>query len=257
MKGLLGCGALLACALFCNAANASEGDFVVSQTISDGAPIHSLRLANRLLDGEVPGHTAASGDFPVINFMHPGDYSQSRFPETVPFPDNASDDRENFAMNITAQVIIPAAGVYSFGVNGEDGYRLTVGMHKLRTTTVHRSMTRIKAFKFAAPGDYDLDLSYYEHVGGAELELFASEGRFHRFGARRAKWELVGDVADGGLALVGPDDAPVVDSGDPPTVGGGDPPLGADPSGAGSLPEPTGTALLAVLTVAWVGRRVR
>lgn len=255
--GLWVSGALLVCAFLGGVANASEGDFVVAQTISDGVPIHNLRLAGRLLNGAIQSSETATGEFSVINFMHPGDYSRSRLPDTLPFPDPAGGDGENFALDITARVIIPAAGVYSFGVNGEDGYRLAVGKHKLRTTTVHRSLTRIKAFKFAAAGDYDLDLSYYEHVGGAELELFASEGRFRRFGARRANWELVGDVADGGLALVGADDAPVLGSGQPPILGDGSSPLGTDPSSDGSLPEPTGAALLTVLSVAWFGRRVR
>ncbi len=120
---------------------------------------------------------------------------------------------DDFAVEATGFVTIPSAGAWSFGVNSDDGFQLTI--RDTVTTTVVDSDTpaggdtisfgnprgsgdTIGVFDVPEAGVYEVRLVYYERGGGAEVELFAAQGAHTAF---NAAFDLVGDTASGGLAV--------------------------------------------------------
>jgi hypothetical protein len=113
---------------------------------------------------------------------------------------------ETFAARVTGYFNIATAGVYTFGINHDDGARLLIdgsltnaadGVVDNRTTTVTGT--------FAA-GLHSVEIVYFENSGGASLEFFGKAGTL----ASTAPWALVssavpapGSLALAGLALVG------------------------------------------------------
>jgi PA14 domain/PEP-CTERM motif len=113
---------------------------------------------------------------------------------------------ETFAARVTGYFNIVTAGVYTFGINHDDGARLLIdgsltnaadGVIDNRTTTVTGT--------FAA-GLHSVEIVYFENSGGASLEFFGKAGTL----ASTAPWALVssavpvpGSLALAGLALVG------------------------------------------------------
>ena len=113
---------------------------------------------------------------------------------------------ETFAARVTGYFNIATAGTYTFGINHDDGARLTIngsltnaadGVVDNRTTTVTGT--------FAA-GLHSVEIVYFENSGGASLEFFGKAGTL----GSTAPWALVtsavpapGSLALAGLALVG------------------------------------------------------
>ena len=149
----------------------------------------------------------------VVNYFNTGGigrYGSDRaFPGTF-----IGTDVEDFVTKAKATVTIPTAGAWTFGVNSDDGFRLTIT--GATTTSVTNSSTAaggntisyfyprgpgdtLGVFSFAAAGKYDLELVFYERGGGSGVELWAAQGSFT--GWNGANFDLVGDTANGGLAV--------------------------------------------------------
>jgi len=106
---------------------------------------------------------------------------------------------DTFAVRVTGLFNIATAGAYTFGINHDDGARLTIdgtltasfsGVTDNRTTTVSGT--------FAA-GLHSVEIVYFENGGGASLEFFGRAGL-----GSTAPWALVSSVpAPGSLALAG------------------------------------------------------
>src|SRR5439155_24891266 len=95
----------------------------------------------------------------------------------------------------------PAPGNWTFGVNSDDGFRLTIGNFTMSYANPRAPGDTLQTFNFPAAGDYALRLVFYECGGGSEVELFAAQGSFASWGAN---FRLVGDTANGGLAVKAP-----------------------------------------------------
>jgi hypothetical protein len=108
-------------------------------------------------------------------------------------------DVEDFVLEAVAIVTIPSAGAWTFGVNSDDGFRLTVGSFTVQFDPPRGPGDTFGTFNFPAAGTYPLRLVYYERGGGAEVELFAAQGTFASFNS--SAFRLVGDVANGGLQV--------------------------------------------------------
>ncbi|KPK79349.1 MAG: hypothetical protein AMJ81_13370, partial [Phycisphaerae bacterium SM23_33] len=141
-----------------------------------------------------------SENIDVLNYFNSG--GQGHYGNDAPFPGftGAMDD---FVVEATGFVAIPAGGAWTFGVNSDDGFSL-----ELDDGTNHFSMSyptpRAPADTFATfdipeAGTYSLRLVFYERGGGSCVELFAAQGTYSSFDA--GAFDLVGDTANGGLGV--------------------------------------------------------
>jgi hypothetical protein len=147
-----------------------------------------------------------SENAPVINYFNTGGSANYANDRTFPgFTIGA--DQDNFVIEATATVTIPAAGNWTFGVNSDDGFSLTIGNFSMAFPNPRGPEDTLQTFNFAAAGDYPLRLVFYECGGGSEVELYAGQGSFTAWNP--TNFRLVGDSAAGGLAVR----APVVSGG--------------------------------------------
>jgi hypothetical protein len=95
-------------------------------------------------------------------------------------------------------VTIPTSGTWTFGIHAADGARLIVnGVAVITDNAVHEARDTFGQITLTA-GTYPLELVSFERTGGEALELFAAAGSFTAF---NSGFRLVGDVANGGLAI--------------------------------------------------------
>lgn len=134
---------------------------------------------------------------PVINYLNTGSSAHYAGDRTVPGFTIGS-DQEDYVIEATATVSIPVAGAWTFGVNSDDGFGLTVGSFSLSYPDPRGPADTLQAFNFAQAGDYPLRLVFYERGGGSEVELFAAQGSSAAWGTN---FRLVGDTANSGLAV--------------------------------------------------------
>ena len=164
-------------------------------------------VANPAMQSSV--HLANPG---VINYYESGGHGQFASGEST-FP-GISGNESWYATEVTCWIDIPVAGAWSFGVNSDDGFQLTIP--GTTTTAVNNSSTplgsdtisydglrgdqnTIGAFDFPSAGLYELRMVSFENEGGSSVELFAAPGASTGF---NATFDLVGDTANGGLAVV-------------------------------------------------------
>jgi hypothetical protein len=239
------------CVLLAGSARAATGGFAATQDVSGGPAIYNLARADDLHGGSIPSSRSATGDYSVVNFKAPDESTRVHFGDTSPFLVAEPPHDHNFAMHITGEVEIPSAGEWSFGVKSNGGFLLQIGDKSMERKASSGDATKISPMNFEEAGTYSVDLTYFEHARRASLELFASEGKFHRFHARGADFELVGDTVDGGLG--------VADALDP---GAGDPVGPSDITSPGQVtpamvPEPAGMILIGVAAPWILTRRSR
>jgi len=105
---------------------------------------------------------------------------------------------DQFAMRVTGTITIASGGTYSFGVNSDEGCRLSINGTALITDDSLHSATDHVAQLALAAGTYPLELIYFERFGGEAVELFAAAGSHPAFDS---SFRLIGDTANGGLAV--------------------------------------------------------
>ncbi|MBE3123234.1 MAG: lamin tail domain-containing protein, partial [Planctomycetes bacterium] len=166
----------------------------------------NLAEADTLLGGGGTKYTA-----PWINFVDPQDMGTGQFAGNIPFGGDTSADDNNFAIQATAYVKIATGGTYTFAVNSDDGFRLTInggtfsscsgGAATINGGTLQRDGTTIGpsyGVITLAAGEYRVQLTYFECGGGAHAELYAAPGTKTAYDST---FKLVGDTLSGGLAL--------------------------------------------------------
>jgi autotransporter-associated beta strand protein len=127
----------------------------------------------------------------VVNYSNDGGVAGHYTVGEVNFPGFLTTGMDNFVVEAKAYLRIPAAGAWTFGVNSDDGFQLTIT--GATTTAVANSSTplgsdtisyynprgasdTLGAFNFPAAGTYEMRLVFYEQGGGSSLELFARQG---------------------------------------------------------------------------------
>jgi hypothetical protein len=138
----------------------------------DGVQIDSLADADALLAGD--GTTEGTGLYYNIDFLDTG--GNGLFDLDNPFPLDTPDDDDDFALSVTAQLMIPEDGNYIFGVNSDDGSRLSIDGQTLILDDTLRGPHSIYGHMDLSAGLHDLELVYFERAGGAEVELFFYDG---------------------------------------------------------------------------------
>jgi hypothetical protein len=184
--------------------------------------------AEELLDGKLTSVTDVTATYAVINFNEPNNVVGNLFPNTVGFPGIPLGGESNFAVEAKGVVNIPTAGAYTFGVSSDDGFSLSIGSFSMAFPGLRSPGQTYSTFLFPTAGKYPVDLVYFQHTINAELELFASPGSFTTYGQKGSNFQLVGNTADGGLALASPS--------------------------VGAMPEPSGLAMMAPLMLALLVR---
>lgn len=161
--------------------------------------VNNLAAADGVLANPSQQVSVSSENAGVINYFSTG--SEGRYLNNNSFPGQAMGvDVNDFVVEVTANVHIPSAGPWTFGVNSDDGFRLNVGASFVVAFPDPRGPSdTLGVFNVPAAGDYALRLVYYERGGGAGLELFAAPGSHATWNA--TNFRLVGDTANGGLAV--------------------------------------------------------
>ncbi len=174
-----------------------DGNGFAAKTVYATVGLSDLATAQAVLGDPTRQLRTLFENTPVINYFgnSEGAFSTSNraFPGQV-----IGQDANNFIVEATARVTIPAAGEWTFGVNSDDGFLLKVGANEASFPGLRGATTSLATWNFAAAGDYDLTLFYFENGGGAEVELFASQGKHETL---NSSFRLVGDTALGGLAI--------------------------------------------------------
>jgi hypothetical protein len=159
--------------------------------------VDTLAKADGVVTNPAQQSLVASGNYPVINFFGTG--SEAHYVNNYSFPTQLpGQDVEDFVVEATGIVTIPAAGAWSFGVNSDDGFRLDVGINSVSFPAPRGPSDTLATFTFATAGEYPIRLVYYERGGGSGVEVFAVQGA-------SATWNstflLVGDTLPGSLAV--------------------------------------------------------
>lgn len=177
--------------------NTALADLLVVDAHSTGL-ITNLAEADALLGGTgVASETTVLANF-IDYFDNGGAGLTGNFGNNLSFPnDNLGVDDENFAIRATGEVFIPTAGDWTFGVSSDDGSRLIIGGSTVILDDSLHGVQDAFGTTTLSVGWHALDFVFFEHTGGASVELFASEGTFTSFLGN--DFQLVGDTANGGL----------------------------------------------------------
>jgi len=134
----------------------------------------------------------------VVNYFGTG--SDGHYGNNKPFPGTVVGvDIDDFVVEATGTVTLPA-GQTTFGVNSDDGFKLTVGgTFTLSFPSPRAPDDSFGVFNTATATKLPLRLVFYERGGGSGLELFAAKGNLAGWNA--TSFRLVGDAANGGLAV--------------------------------------------------------
>ncbi len=126
-----------------------------------------------------------------------------------------TDNVVNYVLTATGQIFIPAAGTYTFDCDSDDGFSVTiqganfisgtndtsVGGSSFAYDGNRGSTDSLGVATFPAAGYYPISLLFYQGAGPSGVELSAAVGSQSAFNA--SLFHLVGDTANGGLALGG------------------------------------------------------
>lgn len=181
---------------------AAGGVFQVNGAVSAGTALTDIAQAEELLDGTIAAKSTASGTSPVVNFedpQYPG--TGFHFSGKTPFVINTSAIDENFAIEAKGDVVIPTAGNYTFGVNSDDGFSVTIGSFSMSYIYQRVASDTLATFDFTKAGTYPVDLVYFQGLNASEVEFYASPGSYTTFGASGSNFQLVGGTASGALQL--------------------------------------------------------
>jgi hypothetical protein len=200
----------------------------------------SIVEADRIIKAfaTTPGGATASAQYAssVINFVDPNAPGNlGSFGGETNFGTNTAGDDNTFLVLAKCTVHISTESDYTFGFIGDEGSRLRiVGQTFLSSASVNGAASNpvppahqgdaiywsgattnsgTVGVVHLAPGDYPLELTYWENTGGASIEVFAAPGAKSSIDNT---FHLIGDTAAGGLPLVrDPDTVPTF------TVNGG------------------------------------
>lgn len=146
-----------------------------------------------------------SGDYPIVIQAETIDFhansTSGTFVNNVLFPGHsfAEEDRDRFVLTAEGAMSVPSAGLWTFCVGSDDGFRLRISGHGVEFVSEYaggRSFgNTLATFNFPAPGIYDVHLIYYENGGGASVEFSVAKDFQAQFSPDQ--FHLVGDPAGG------------------------------------------------------------
>ncbi|HEX5869289.1 MAG TPA: PA14 domain-containing protein [Longimicrobium sp.] len=161
-----------------------DGEYQVRHVAARSRMLNTVGDARRLIRGDIARvGQPARGAYDVINFFDPENGYGGHFFGGTPFPGDGTGDDQAFAIRVRGWVEIPEPGVYTFGVNSDDGFRLRLGPVFMRHLGPRFTADTLQTATFDRAGRYRLKLTYFEQGNGAELELYAARGAFDTYEA--------------------------------------------------------------------------
>lgn len=183
--------------------NANSSGFSVT-LYQANVTVDSLDTAEAVIASPALQTAVFTENVTTLNYQNTGEAGHIGDDRAFPGLDNGI-DFDNFVVVATASVVIPNVGNWTFGVNSDDGFGLTMtgpgGNFQMSYAAPRGPGDTFGVFNVTQPGTYQLRLAFYEQAGGSEVELFAAEGSYDVFETQA--FRLVGDVAGGGLAVTG------------------------------------------------------
>ena len=158
--------------------------------------------------------TAVSQTESVLNFLATG--GSGHFGGDQPFPEmTVGTTISNNVLRATGTLAIATSGYYTFGVNGDDGFLLSMPdasfTHGSNTTTCSggtmesdkiQAESDTFATTYLAAGTHTFTLVYFHNTGGASMELFAEkEATSSGTTTFDTGFRLVDDTGNGGLPV--------------------------------------------------------
>ena len=183
------------------------GYFDVTEVYNNGGDLNppaqgldNLAETISAIDGNAP--TRYSYQTGLINIWDTDDGAHGHFTPDNQFyvrSVNGNVEVNQIAVVAEGQVQIDAAGVYSFCVNSDDGFELSIDGKVVMEADYGKGSSDIFGAVNLAAGVHGMRLIYWEGGGGAAVELSAAPGIKSAFDST---FRLVGDASNGGLALV-------------------------------------------------------
>jgi len=196
--------------------------FIVRDVRSTGG-VGDLNAVDNLLDNGLPGILReATGSYQVVNFLDTGGNGRFGQDSRLPADDPLVTDESNIAIEATATIIVEPGngGLWTFGVNSDDGFRLTIedalgvvafsaAYGDAGTAIVDgslifpsgRGVDDSLGIISLPDGIYDVTLRWWEGGGGAAVELYYAPGVHDTF---NGAFELLRPVPEPAtLALLG------------------------------------------------------
>ncbi|MCA9264190.1 MAG: hypothetical protein KDA60_10100 [Planctomycetales bacterium] len=161
----------------------SPGGFRIQQYASNDS-VESLADVDALLTTTVA---------PAINFSDTPGGGQGHFSNDAAFPLGNDDD---FVIHATGRisVSVPQAGLWTFGINSDDGARLLIdGRKVIEDDAIHSASDTLGTIELSS-GQHEIELIYFDHLGDATVELFAASGDHASFGPQ---FDLVSTTGTG------------------------------------------------------------
>ncbi len=159
--------------------------------IYDASPMSNLAQADAAIAGGVIAKTIVTS---IIEFDDLGDGSTGLFSINNSWQISPAD---TFAAHVTGQFYIDTAGSYTFGINHDDGARLTIDGAQVVTSDGSADNRNSFVSGNFSVGYHTVDIVYLENGGGASLEFFGKK-------STDANYALVQSVPEPtSLALVG------------------------------------------------------
>jgi len=171
--------------------------FIVRDVRSTGG-VGDLNAVDNLLDNGLPGILReATGSYQVVNFLDTGGNGRFGQDSRLPADDPLVTDESNIAIEATATIIVEPGngGLWTFGVNSDDGFRLTIedalgvvafsaAYGDAGTAIVDgslifpsgRGVDDSLGIISLPDGIYDVTLRWWEGGGGAAVELYYAPG---------------------------------------------------------------------------------
>lgn len=169
------------------------------------ADVKSLSDADAVIGGTNLESTS-SGIYDVIDFR---DVAYFRSGESFWghsdidnfFPGSLPPNKNNYAVLVTGTVEITTADDWTFLTSNDDGVRLRIdGSDVIVDDALHATQDNISNPINLSAGEHEIELVMFEHGGEGTLELWAAQGTHTAF--NDTDFQLVGDVANGGIAEV-------------------------------------------------------
>ena len=148
-------------------------------------------LNDRIVNNVAPNASA------TVSFVDhwDGTGATGNFGNNLAFPGNPGN---NYGVRATGFITVAQAGIYTFGVNTDDGAFLQINNSVLiNDNTEHGPQNTLATINLSA-GVHSVDFRFFDSTGGGTAEFFAQFGVHNSF---NNGFRLVGDTLNGGLPV--------------------------------------------------------